>query len=339
MCWKVAAFISVVLCFYTGIYGQNVGTDVDGDGGGVCDNEKFLIKNYAGLGYSDLLKPPYNDGTTIIIGIVLLLFIFCIIYCVLRAKKEQSKRIASGPYVGIWDFESYDNFDEYMKAAENERCIPEYGFPGFIRYIISVNETGLLKASFYNRNTGKNLKLYYLEVEKTGVPKVAVNETNFDKFLLQLTTTTTTTTSVPSTSKKSTTNQGSLIPEKMVKNKIDDEISQSYLIPIIIVVVLLLFICCIIFCALRYRRRRQRQKLETKQNEAVVAGAKKEQSKTIASGSYFNNFHAHVHDHDVHHDDVRDGVHDDGDHGDDALHDGDDHDDVRHGDHDDHGGV
>uniref|UniRef100_A0A914QZY7 Uncharacterized protein n=1 Tax=Panagrolaimus davidi TaxID=227884 RepID=A0A914QZY7_9BILA len=90
---------------------------------------------------------------------------------------------------------------------ENQLCIPEYKYVGFVRYIITVNEPGLLKASFYDSKTGENKKLYYLEEEKTGVPKVAVNETNFEKFLLELTnvTTTTTTTTSESTTTMTTT--------------------------------------------------------------------------------------------------------------------------------------
>uniref|UniRef100_A0AC35GY70 Uncharacterized protein n=1 Tax=Panagrolaimus sp. PS1159 TaxID=55785 RepID=A0AC35GY70_9BILA len=87
---------------------------------------------------------------------------------------------------------------------ENQLCIPEYKYVGFVRYFITVNETGILKASFYDSKSGKNKKLYYLEVEKTGVPKVPVDETNFEKFLLELTNVTTTTTATTTTTTSTT---------------------------------------------------------------------------------------------------------------------------------------
>uniref|UniRef100_A0A914PXP0 Uncharacterized protein n=1 Tax=Panagrolaimus davidi TaxID=227884 RepID=A0A914PXP0_9BILA len=90
-------------------------------------------------------------------------------------------------------------------SLKNDPCVPVYyySYIGFYRYIITVDKTGLLKASFYDSKTGENKNLYYLEVEKTGIPEDAINETNIEKFFVELTnvTTTTTTTTTTITSK------------------------------------------------------------------------------------------------------------------------------------------
>uniref|UniRef100_A0AC35EU40 Uncharacterized protein n=1 Tax=Panagrolaimus sp. PS1159 TaxID=55785 RepID=A0AC35EU40_9BILA len=89
-------------------------------------------------------------------------------------------------------------------SLKNDPCVPVYyySYIGFYRYIITVNETGLLKASFYDSKSGENKKLYFLEVEKTGVPEDVINETNIEKFSLELTNITTTTTTTTTTTSK-----------------------------------------------------------------------------------------------------------------------------------------
>uniref|UniRef100_A0A914XUQ5 Uncharacterized protein n=1 Tax=Panagrolaimus superbus TaxID=310955 RepID=A0A914XUQ5_9BILA len=90
---------------------------------------------------------------------------------------------------------------------------------------------------FYETKNGENLKLYYLEEESNGMPKIASNETNFQNIVLQLTTTTTST--VEPTVAPVQTAKPTMAPVQVVKKS--DEISEasclslSILIPIIVV--------------------------------------------------------------------------------------------------------
>uniref|UniRef100_A0AC34G4K8 Uncharacterized protein n=1 Tax=Panagrolaimus sp. ES5 TaxID=591445 RepID=A0AC34G4K8_9BILA len=279
-----------------------------------CLNEGFIQSNYSGFDYTELLPIPeifghnetdlieemnhnmtfFNDNGTDYINLVNPATVVWLKVedsapeHYLLVETETEEMMQKTFEIGL-EANGRESPQKKVELLSNgwkvtfikELCISDYKFLGFVRYIIAVNETGVLKASFYDSKSGENLKLYYLGEEANGIPKVAPNETNFGKILLPLTTTTTSTTvasTSTSTTSKPTTPEPTKneLPEETVKPAVPaahgkgegetakaSGLSLSFLIPIIIVSIigLLLLAGLIIYCVLRYLRRQKQKKL------------------------------------------------------------------------------
>uniref|UniRef100_A0AC34G4H1 Uncharacterized protein n=1 Tax=Panagrolaimus sp. ES5 TaxID=591445 RepID=A0AC34G4H1_9BILA len=223
-----------------------------------CLNEGFFQSNYSGFDYTDLLPIPeifdhnvtelieemnqtvsfFNDNGTDYIN---LMNPVTVVWSKIKdsapehyllVETETAEMMQKTFEIGL-EANGRESPEKEVEVLSNglkitflkELCIPNYKFFGFVRYIITVNETGLLKASFWDKKSGENLKLYFLGEEANGIPKVAPNETNFGKILLPLTTkttsTTTTSTTVASTSTSTTSKPAT--SESDTKNEFPEE--------------------------------------------------------------------------------------------------------------------
>uniref|UniRef100_A0AC34G0R8 Uncharacterized protein n=1 Tax=Panagrolaimus sp. ES5 TaxID=591445 RepID=A0AC34G0R8_9BILA len=147
-----------------------------------------------------------------------------------------------------------------------------------------------MQRSFYDSKNDKNLKLYYFEEEKSGIPKFAPDETNFEKIVMSFVTSTTSTSTETPPTKSVAPFKPSVEPFKPNAEVAEASgLSLSILIPIIIVslIGILLLLGVILFCIYRYRQR-QKQKLPINPESANPSKLKKGTTPTANSEDFEN---------------------------------------------------